>query len=251
MAEPIEVFKPGVQYYADRIRSGVPFSFVRYADGCLRVVIPGLMLCERLRYASCRLEIEELRETFLHAWRDENYVVGLLDVHLFKKWPADYVLGWIRANMPDLDWHASGVWTTALTSGTLYPVVQAIREQPLPLILVGPECIAGIGKLAQWEVRQHIVTNFANAWPDRHAILRQIGDVREPAFFMLSTGPVTKFIIYRAWPWIGYQSFMIDFGSVWNAFTHPCRKFHRKLSREILDKCLGIQSIDSKGNDPA
>jgi len=245
MADVIEVSKPGVQYYADRIRSGIPFSFVRYADGCLRVVVPGLMLSERLRYTPCRLEIEELCETFVHAWQDENYVVGLLDVHLFKKWDAGYVIGWIRNNMPDLCWHASGVWTTALMSGTLYPIVRAIREQPLPLVLVGPECIAGIGKVAHLDVKQHIVTHFTKAWVDRHAVLKEMADVRGPAFFALSAGPVTKFAIYRAWPWIGHQSFMIDFGSVWNAFTRPCRKFHHKLPQKILDKCLGVQSADS------
>lgn len=242
----MKVFNPGIQYYADRIKDGIPFSFTKLGDGEMQRVIPGTRQPNlSLQHPQFWTGKDEFLEILTHAWQDENYIVAFFHLYTFKKYGSfNYVNEWITHNMPALHWHDATVWEKALIDGTLYPIVKAIREQPLPLILVGPKCIANIGKLAQWDIKQHIITHNSEAWRDRHSIVKQIADVREPAFFALSTGSVTKLIIYRAWPWIGHQSFLIDFGSTWNAFTEPCRRFQHRLSQETLDKCLGVKTAN-------
>jgi len=237
----IEIARPGVQYYADRIRSGEPFSFVKYADGELRLIIPGLSLNPNLLKTCYHPGCSELQYTFTHAWQDDNYIVGLFHLEWFRRDGRsllDGVLEWLACNVPDLHWHDGAVWERALLAGTLYPIVRAIQEQPLPLVLIGPQCIADIGKVAHWDIAQHIVTHVSHAWLDRYAVLEQVAAIREPTFFILSAGPTAKFVIHKAWPWIGRQSFLIDFGSTWNAFTTPIRRFHNKLSQETLERCL-------------
>lgn len=237
----IDLFNPGLEHYIERIERG-PFTLVRYGDGEWRVVanLP-LKPEQRARFTNPAAPgaREVLRNTVVNCHRDSCYLMASCYPKVFKAEGCSNVFeSWLKYNMPKwVTWHHGHVWRNAALAGQLFPLFQAVREQPLPVVLIGPEAIADIGEALG--ATKHIVISEAEAWYDRPRMEHRIIRFGKPAFYCFSAGAVGKVMIHDLWSQLGRHSFMIDFGAVWAGLCgQRIRAYHKRLTPELIQRNL-------------
>lgn len=220
----MDLYRPGVEYYAERIRSEEPFSFVKFGDGELKLAIPGMPLNPRLR---SRFEAPA-GAFFTHMLQechvDDNYIMALWRQELVGD--GNKLDEWFEQNVsPKVRYHDGMVWMRALTSGGLYPIIEAIREQSRKVCIVGPPELRHLEKLTGWDVVRYVPVHRAVAWLERGYVEAEMRKVTSwgPTFFVIAAGPI-KYLIHKLWPRFKKENFMIDFGSVFDPLCGYCSR---------------------------
>lgn len=232
----IPMFSPGIRWYADEIRAGRPFSFIRYGEGEWRFIVPQLPeKTGRDGFWRLREAQDALRHTLLNCHSHDRYFPAIshqqyLHAHKWlspvKKWLRDSKLDWIR-------WHHGLVWRAAVERNKMSVVVSAIREQRLPVIVVGPKAIRSVGD--KLRAAKFIQIHPTQAYWDRAKIEREILDFGKPALISFSAGCNTKMMIHSLFPQIGHHSIMLDFGAAWEGLCgHKTRPYHMSLTAERI-----------------
>lgn len=247
----IEVFSPGIEYYANRIRSGLPFSYLKYGDGELCLAIPGMPLNPRQRSPYEAPTGEYFAETLEECYVDDNYIVALWRQEFFKKVEKGKEYSqWMEDNIPEgVKFHDGMVWIDALFQGKLYHIINAIRQQPLPVVIVGPAELRRLDKVTGWKIVRHIETHRSVVWLEREFVEAEIMGFKKPAFFVICAGPM-KILIHKLWTTTGQHSSMIDFGSVFDPLCGYCSRLGfwnltlgelwRNLGRETKHTSWGL-----------
>lgn len=232
----IPTLDPGIEWYADQILSAKPFSFVRYGEGEWRFIVPDIPE-KSGRYSFWKFDEaqEKLRQTVLKCHDADRYFPALwhqphLNAHGWldqvKKWFSDNSLGWIK-------WHRGRVWRLATEGNRMGVVVSAIREQKLPVIVVGPQRISRTVK--ELGAKKFIPIHPRQAYWDIEAIEQELLNFDNPAFISFSAGCNTKMMIHSLWPKIGHHSFMVDFGATWDGLCgNKTRPYHRSLDAKRM-----------------
>jgi len=92
----------------------------------------------------------------------------------------------------------------------MYPLLKAIREQPLPIVVIAPEEMEDIrGKLP---VTKFITSPFPNDLEDVDVFVEEVLDLDQPVFLIMCAAVAGKMAIHRLFPTIGEESFLVDFG---------------------------------------
>jgi hypothetical protein len=237
----IKLFSPGIGYYARQIMSGVPFALARYGEGEWKPLVPAIPLRKKSQYWNRPEERAKLQKTLIECYRDENYKVAMWHQrHIAKEMNCQAELeAWIRENVPLwVRWYNGRIWRTTVERDQLYPLIHAMQEQKLPILLVGPRRIAPIKKVG-FPVARHIITNTSQTWWERDEIEKKILEFGKPALISFSAGCATKVLIHNLWPVIGQHSYLIDFGAMWDGMCGLIsRGFHRKLTPARIRKNL-------------
>jgi len=137
----------------------------------------------------------------------------------------------LQTNTHELNWHWGGVWRAGAEQRTLFKIINAIRQQELPFIVAGPESIRCIED--HMPVAEFIQIHPTHAYYDRDEIAQKILDLDEPALIAFSAGATASILIHRLFPEIGEQSYLIDFGAMWNGL---CGTYKRAFQKRIGDK---------------
>ena len=235
------LFTPGLQYYVDHILEGPPFSFIKYGEGELIVsAIPDHRLNPQRRLPGSIGSEDSLREAIIEGPVDDRYMKALFRLGWIRKAIGPQVVEWVDANTPpETQWHNGRVWHLALQAGEFFPMIEAIGAQSLPVVLVGPPELGEMRRLTNWNVLKHIRIHRYHAWQDKDHIKAEILKTGEPAFYIFCAG-VLKVLIYELWPTVGQESFMIDFGSVFDPLCGFCsRRPWWDLTLRTLWKNLG------------
>ena len=239
----VDTYSPGIEYYANRILTGEPFSFLKYGDGEMRLIIPDMPMNPRLLskwFPPKKFYAEPLRGCPV----DENFIFALWRQDFFKKARrAREYEGWLKKNVPDgVVFHDGAVWMDALVSGRLYPIIEAIRLQSRPVIIVGPERLRHLGRLTGWNIERYIFTHPLAAWEHLKFTEEEIRGIVKPALFVFAAGPM-KLLIHSLWSSIGHHSTMIDFGSVLDPLCGFCtRQGFWNLTLGTLRRNLGWET---------
>ena len=237
----IKLLSPGIGYYAHRIRHNVPFAFVRYGEGEWKPLVPDIPLRRKSQYWYKAVERAKLQRTLIECHQDENYKVALWHQrHIAREMNCQAEMEtWIRENVPLwVKWYDGRIWRTTVERDQLYPLIRAMREQELPILLVGPRRIAPIKKVG-FPVARHIVTHISQIWWEKEEIEKKILRFGKPALISFSAGCATKVLIHNLWPVIGHHSYLIDFGAMWDGMCGlRSRGFHRKLTPARIRKNL-------------
>lgn len=234
----IEVFEPGVEYYAERMKSK-PFAFVRYGEGELQVVTPTIPLraATKRRWDGWSKPGPQrvLRRTLVECHVDESYLVGIWHLaHFAAKHQAPKLERWLKT-LPVQTWHDGGVFKEALESGEFGCVIEAMRKQPV--VLVGPARLAALPAKVGFEDCRHIVVHHNRAFLDWRRTARMV-EKTGPAFFSFSAGGPAKIMIHHLWPRMR-DSYLIDFGAVWDVFVgQASRHYHRRLTPRQIARNL-------------
>lgn len=238
-----QICAPALQYYVNRIQSGLPYTFVRYGDG---EWVAGITHCRNSTSSkSQRLDIPslqaEMRCSLMHCHVADNYIVGLRPSSLTTK-ETRGVKEWLQRNVSKkTHWHDSRVFYRSSKYGQLLPLVKVLQNLNIPLIFVGPARLKILREKGVFPKAQYIIIPERNCYQHKLRIMQNVLDAPRPAFISFSAGPAAKVMIYQLFPVLGSTSFLFDFGSLWDVYVGSCtRTYHRTMSRATINKNLGI-----------
>lgn len=218
----IKVTSPGIEWYAKEIVSGVPFSMVRYGEGEWRTVVPGVALKPFHNREVYReiwhspQAIEHLTRAVVNHHRHPRYFAAMWHIehlrHYFHWLPS--TIKWQKKNgLGDVRWHDGWVWRRAVQSGTFYPIVKAIKEQSLPLCIVGPPSLSRLND--HFDVEYRVEIDRWKAYYQLDLIVESVRHFNSPALWIICGGGPAKIAINRLFPELCEISYLIDFGAVW------------------------------------
>jgi len=215
----IKVLKPGIQYYADRIKGGQPFSLIRFGDGFFVLANPEIRRSKRLERQGKRpglveAAINTLRGCPVH----DNFIVGLWQQHWFARFHYTEIYeNWIAQNMDSrLQFHHGRVWVSAIHAGEFFPIIDAMKGLKLPVKVIGPSWLQSLGRVTGLNVRRHYCTDMEMCWFMHDSLKEELLDhAKEPSIYLFCAGSL-KSLIVELWPTVGQNSFMLDFGGALN-----------------------------------
>lgn len=227
----MDVFNPGIKWYADKINDGERFSFVRYGNGEW-----DLVLGRGTRTGSgSQVFSDDLREAMratLAQPREGAYYTGMQSTsYLTRKGLLGPAEGWLASSGVKRRWHNADVFHKASKHKRLYPLIEALRQQRV--VIVGPPWLMQLTLASVFvPVRKH------NCWQDVDKIegeLRGLSDV----VVSFSAGPAAKVLIHRLHPVIGDSCWLLDLGSLWDPYCgKQSRSYHRHITRDVIRRNL-------------
>lgn len=118
-------------------------------------------------------------------------------------------------------------------------VVDALRSQPLPLVLVGPHHLTPLTKLLP--IHTHIPTSLAlSPIRDLPLLREKVFNCPRPAIYMFSASGIGKTITQHLFPVLGEESFMIDFGATWDGYCGiTSRGYHQRITEKEIEATFG------------
>ena len=170
-----------------------------------------------------------IRQSLRFCPRGPNYVVSLRETCLK---PA--ITRWIARNVPDLTWHDCTVLYKASKKGRLYPFVEAIRESPLPKIVMGPTRLRRLNGRV-FKLAAFVEVPNRDCWHLRKQIIANVMSFGKPAIITISAGPPAKAFAFELYKATGGDSFIIDVGSLWDVYVNkPTRAYQRNMTAKTI-----------------
>ena len=225
----MDVTAPGLAFYADRIKAGKPFAFVRYGNGEWDCI---LGLYHTMRSGSQRFT-PDLRDALmdsLQAPRAGDYFTAMQSTNFLKRVRIlPWAERWLMVNAPRLVWHDGEVFARASRHGQLNPLVKAMRARHT--IIVGPPWLKKLSLADELiPVRSH------NCWQDVDKIYRKLAR-KADSVISFSAGPAAKVLIWRLWPEIGKSCWLVDLGSVWDPYCGvQSRHYHKHVNKAMIKR---------------
>lgn len=232
----MNVFSPGLQYYVNKIKAAQPFTFIRYGDGEWSAILNDGR--KRTGTGSHALDIPQLQKALRRSLRekpdDDNYFAALRASSV--KAP---VAMWLAANVPGIRWHDCTVFYKSSKKGLLYPFLKAVREQGLPVIVVGPPWLRSINHKV-FKIDCLVEIPPRDCWHQRKSIGQRIMEAAsEPSIISVSAGPTGKVLAWWIYREIGRHSTILDLGSLWDVYAgRRTRQYHKGMRAETIKKNL-------------
>jgi len=232
------LFEPGLKFYLEAIKSGNPFSFVRYGDGDLLIACPTLKYrhFQRERFDFHRaLTKRMMAKTMTRVHKKPRYWPAIQMQHIFefKRYPWQFrrLRRWVRSEVPRKVWHDASVWRQASETGKIDRLANAIERCPLSKVVMGPPYHKALAKKLG---AIFIPLKRRGAWQQRGKMADAIRK-HSPALFSICAGPAAKVVIHALWNEVGQESYMIDFGAVWDPYCGVrSRGYHWGLGKCTL-----------------
>lgn len=235
------LYKPGLQFYVDKLNSGKKFAFVRYGDADWSTITEHQQQAE-FGGAVHQLDLPGLRagmiQSICEAPDTDNYYLPTR-TGVRKAGTVQYFafLLWLMANrLGEIDWHDCNVFAEASKSGKLWPFIEALRGLDVPRVVVGPPWMR---KLRAFPIDYFIAIPEYDCWLEFDRILAACLDVPGPVLYSLSAGVAAKAL---AWNLYQHQadSWILDLGSLWDPFVGvQSRSYHRAITRDVIKSNLG------------
>jgi hypothetical protein len=207
------VVKKGLDFYVDMLRNGRPFSFARFGDGEWSAILG-------VQGANC-----DGHEYFPRLGADlRAAIIENLDYFYSIQGRAIKYLGkgirrFLADNNVKIIWHDSDVFHRCDNAGTLFPLVAQLRT--MKTVVIGPAHLRAMDKRV-FEYAHFIEIPPKNCYLDKENISRSVADWYEkegPAVFCFSASMAANVIIHELFPVVGRNSWLIDFGSLWDCLV--------------------------------
>jgi len=203
-------------YYLEKLRKREPFSLSRWGEAewnsVLRLRPEQAVNCDGHRF------FRTMGGQLARALKDlPAYYVAMQPLAL--RLMGGRIEQWFAENSIDLPWHDADVFHEASKRGEIDKIFEALRETD-NLIVVGPEHLRQLSRYVPY--REFVLIPDRNCFlcldevQDR--ILRACVKVRKPAVISISAGMPANLMVHNLFPKIGQQSFLIDFGSLWDPY---------------------------------
>jgi len=229
-----------IGWYAKEILSGVPFSFPRFGDGDWRAILPELSYPTNKYWRSWNtLERQELRTATASIHNHPRYWAAFSRRHqqgLHRRGWLVHVKNFIRdENLSWVKWHDALIWRLATRTGAFYCIVEALREQSLPIVFIGPGYLSEVEN--RIPITGYLVTHPTEAIKSLDHLHIAILSFHRPAIFAFSCGSTANILIHRLFPEVGHQSYLIDFGAVWDGLLgNPCRSGQKHITPALVQR---------------
>ena len=237
------LYKPGLQFYADKIDGGEPFAFVRYGDADWSTITQHQQQAE-FGGSIHQLDLPGLRDGMMQSIAEapdtDSYILatrtgvrkaGTIQYFAWLQWLQAHRLGMI-------DWHDCNVFALAARDGKLWPLVEAVRGVDVPRVVVGPDWMRKIGS-SVFPIDYFITIPKYDCWLEFERILGNCLDIPGPVLYSISAGVAAKSL---AWNLYQHRSngWILDLGSLWDPFAGVVsRSYHRPITRDIIKSNLG------------
>ena len=250
---PITVTHYGAKFYAREIREGRPFSLVRYGAGEWYRIVPDLPEWRKRTGPNWQVP-SKLWTIWEHSWSAPVLQAGMAGAHhhprywtaiwqiegLSRKGHLEGVMDFIvETGHGDREWHHGGVWQKAVKGDGMRVVVDALKGQSLPLVLIGPHHLAPLTELLP--IHTHIPTDLAlSPVRDLPFLREKVFNCPRPAIYMFSASGIGKTITQHLFPVLGEESFMIDFGATWDGYCGMVsRGYHQRITKKEIEATFG------------
>ena len=223
----MNVEKPGLKFYMDKIKQNKPFSFMRYGNVEWDCILE-LWHQTRSRSQKFNPSLREALKASLTVKRKGDYFTAMQSTSFLQRTGIlPKAESWLSVNAPDHTWYNGEVFTRAAIKGKLYPLIAALKQQRV--VVVGPPWLM---KLKFASVFMPVAKR--NCWKDIDVIKAQLRNVKR-SVVSFSAGPATKVLIHYLQPIIGNSCWLIDFGSLWDPYCGVnSRRYHGRMNPEKL-----------------
>lgn len=207
-----------VEYWIDKFISNKPYSLSRFGDGETLSMFNSPKLRENCDGSKFLPEIAEPMKDIFR--KNFDYYHCFLDCTFepaFKP-QVDKFKAFFDDTCPDMQIYNGEIWHYMSDAGNIRELVDAIAHYEPCFVggkhLKNVEHIYGFNKINFIETPQYDSFKEIDRIIDDIMALHATGS----RFFAFSTGYTTKILIDRLYPVIGSDTFLIDFGSVWDAY---------------------------------
>lgn len=238
----MKVITPDLRFYVDRLTNNQYFSFARYGNGEWGCI---LNLMTRTPTGSQRLDLPDLRIGLLSGIQghrqDENYFLAMQSrTYLKRVRMLDQIEQLLSLDTPRAKWHCGEVFHKASMRGHLYPLIEQLRKRRV--IMVGPHYLKELNTKAFRCARCVVIPSrdcFMRHTDILSNILKARAELRSPVVISFSAGPAAKVFIHWLHDEIGKNTFLIDFGSLWDPYVGKhTRRYHKRVTGEVLRRNL-------------
>jgi len=222
----IDVLSPGLHYYVDKLNRREPFTFIRLGDGEWSAIMGDRNITsshsQTLNHSSLRAGMSKVIE---RAPNDPRYILALRQT----SYRAN-IVAWLEAHTPPhVHFHDSTVLYKASKKGQLHPFIEALRNLEVPIVLIGPERLAGLNKVV-FNIGRRVEIPGRNCWAQREHIVAEALKVRVPSCYLISAGPAAKPFAWSIFHKVGQHSWVIDCGSLWDPYVGKrTRTYHKGM----------------------
>jgi hypothetical protein len=202
-----------LDFYVELMRRNTPFSFSRFGDGEWNALLgkPGANCDGHVYFPELGAD---LRKTITPP---SDYFYGM-QTYAIKKAGMGMYRFFTRNNIT-IEWHDADIFHRCNTAGTLFPLIRQLRE--MKVVVIGPERLKAI-KDSLFTYDYFIEIPLQNCYLVKDTV---IGRIREyyrdhgPALFGFSASMASNVMIHELYPFLGATSWLIDFGSLWDAYV--------------------------------
>ena len=202
-----------LEYYVAMLRDSMPYSFSRFGDGEWSAVLGRTGAnCDGHDYFPA-LGADLRRALFERL----GYFYGLQTKALKNMGRAIY--RFLRRNNVKIVWHDSDIFHYCNTAGTLFPLIRQLRR--MKVVLIGPKRLKGLNGVV-FDYDHFIEIPLQNCYLVKDAVIGRIKEHyrdRGPALFGFSASMATNVMIHELFPLLGSTSWLLDFGSLWDAYV--------------------------------
>jgi len=232
----MDIFTPGLDWYANKIYKGEQFSFVRYGNGEWDCI---LGTKDRTGSGSQKLNIPALKKGLQRILLDihnENYYLGMQSLsYLSRERLLPKIECWLQQSNLSIKWHSGEVFHRASRARKLVPLIKQLWKHPVTI--VGPKWLSRLPF-----AKAFIEVIPKDCWKDVDAIEKRLQTISAGTIISFSAGPTAKVLIHRLFPILGKTCWLIDFGSLWDPYCGVfSRTYHRHL-RDVSPDTLRIKS---------
>jgi len=235
-----------LDYYVKLLKSNKPFSFSRFGDAEWAAILdyfgsksgyaffPGGTNSDGGTFfpEMC----EELRHIVLNPG---DYMYGMLDVAM--KFLGDKINTFIAKNDIDISWYEGNLFVGASCTGNLFPLIQQLRK--MKVVVIGDKKLKKLNeKVFSYDHFIEIPSN--NCYLRKDKIKQEILDYyhkKGPAVFSFTAAATTNILIHELFPVMGRDSWLIDFGTLWDVFVGVrSRSYTKNMIDATISKNLGV-----------
>lgn len=227
----MEIIKPGLNYYINRMDS--EFAFVRYGDGEFNSILGQIKghNCDGHNYFPALGQ--GLRKSLIG--QDDNYVRAIGWLALEGK-NESRVVNYLKENKLTYDWHDTDVFLKASLAGQLNPFIKKIRKYKGLYV-----CPAHLKPLAENELGfDTLDIPYKNMFLHINQIQERLLDkIDKYELVCFSGGMPAKILIHKMWFEFGKRGIFLDIGSTFDGYVKRHSRTHTKqLTKEIIQTNL-------------
>lgn len=222
----MNIVRPGLDWYVDKLNDGEPFAFSRYGNGEWDLVLGRGSITGS---GSQRFN-DDLREAMRRTLTDmQGYQYAIQSTsYLERLGLLSEAEEWLAEQDVDIEWHDGEVFHKASRHGRLHPLIEAMQQYNV--VVVGPPWLHSLPFADIFiEIPAH------DCWKQRFVIEAQVRMYHD-SVISFSAGPATKVMIHNLYP---HNSWLIDFGSLWDVYGgKESRRYHRHMSADVIERNL-------------
>lgn len=233
------ILNKGLSYFVGRLGDNNPLTFVRFGNGEWDCIFGTRNVTGS---GSQVLDDDRLSKGVLRAavFNGPDYLKGVQHEGFLRRtghWDR------VRSFIGEDEWYQADVFHWASKNGRLFPLLERLRN--LRVGIVGPSWLRRLQEIVpfSWFVEVPSKNCFDQYSQIRTKVLLSPG----VDLYSFSCGPAAKPMIYQLHKCLGQESFLIDFGSLWDVYCGvSSRGYHYKMTQEILKCNVTGQCLDQR-----